>query len=56
MRSAKVVNGQADVETVSGVWPPGGSGSEVVINKCFGPQWGERHHVEIECPIELLVG
>ena len=51
-----MVNGQADVGTVGGVWRPRGLGSGVVMYKCFGPKWGERHLVEIECPVELLVG
>jgi hypothetical protein len=51
-----VVNGQADVENVGGMWCPRGLGSGVVIDECFGPQWGERRFVKIKCPVELLVG
>jgi hypothetical protein len=53
MQTSVVIDGRANVETISGMGCPGGSCGGIIVNQGLSTKRGKRHLVETEWAIDL---
>ena len=51
-----MIGSWAYIVPISRVGDPGCMCCWVVVNECFGPEWGKWYLVEIETAVDFLVG